>query len=162
MSNAPPEGFNFKTNVLTATLKELIKNYMDGKKPTGRWKGMTVLKTKDHHIVKIGDKVVIPFEKMDATLNGIYDNPEMGLASADKMWQRVKANLIGISKENVKDFVKNQSTDQIQRPRIRAKVNKPILSRAPNQTWHADLTEVTDAGLNNGVEYLLCVVDGFS
>jgi hypothetical protein len=116
----------------------------------------------DRASVWIGNRIIPPYERVNEILTRIWQDPEVGLQAPQKFWLRIKKQFAGISQKQVYDFVKSQQMDQVMRPRIRAKVNKPILMREPNAQWQADLIEMKNPGLNNGVNYLLTVIDCFS
>jgi hypothetical protein len=110
-----------------------------------------------------GQKEIIAMEDIGTQLKSIYSNPEIGFRSLGKFWEYVKENYEGINKKDIKEFLENNETAQIQKPQKENKVNRPIVTSAPNKLWQIDLADVSKyAGLNNNVNFLLVVVDAFS
>lgn len=106
---------------------------------------------------------IIAMEDVGALLKSIYSDPEVGFRSLDKFWEYIKEKYEGISKRDVRDFLANNETSQIQKPQKENKVNRPIVTSAPNKLWQIDLADVSKyAALNNNVNFLLVVVDAFS
>ncbi len=96
-----------------------------------RYRGLVVHKHNGKLILMRGDRIVIPYDKINAFLQRVYDNPVTGLKSGEKLWELVKEKFIGITKDDVLQFVKNLETTQLHKPRVKAAVNKPIIPSGP-------------------------------
>lgn len=142
------------------SIDKYLANKAAGKVPTSpKWTGIEV---HGDRLFKDG-KQIIPVENANAVLQELYDDPATGLKSYRQLWQTVKEKYIGINSKTVQRFTASQQTEQVQRPVIKAKVNKPIIKSAPNQQFNMDLIDMSGlAGLNNNVHFLLTVIDAFS
>ena len=108
-------------------------------------------------------KSIVPYENITKVLTGIYGDPKYGLASTEPFWAHVKANYLGVAKEDVQNFLNNNETAQIQKPLKENKVNRPIVVSKPMRFFQMDLADMEKyASTNNGYKYLLVLIDVFS
>ena len=98
-------------------------------------------------------------------LKNIYYSPDDpgGFSSIQKLYQRARETDPNISLQQVKEFLIAQPTYTLHRPyRKRFTRNKTIVQHIDYQ-WQADLADLNDiAAENDGIRYLLTVVDVFS
>ena len=59
-----------------------------------------------------------------------YYDPESGLFSASKLYEKLKSK--GISLKQIKDFISQQEVNQIHKKVIKPKVYFPIVAKYPN------------------------------
>ena len=91
-------------------------------------------------------------------LKQTYYNPKEGLISLDKLYQKVKDK--GISREQVKQFIKSQAVAQIHKPVNKKRDYIPITSPAPNNIYQADLIDLKKLShFNSGYKYILTIID---
>jgi hypothetical protein len=145
--------------------EQSIKKFLaSGQQATAqKWRGIEVKSGPHGAQLFKGGRQIVPIERIDDVLQALYDDPATGLKSYAQLWQTVKERFHGISSKRVKQFTGSQETEQTQKPVVKARVNKPIIKSAPNEQWNIDLVDLSEfAGLNNGVKYLLTVIDAFS
>ena len=98
---------------------------------------------------------------MEDKLKEIYYNPNVGLISANKLYQKVKDQ--GISLKQVQDFIQKQETAQLFKPVIKQKIYFPITSYEPNEHIQIDLMDMSNiATTNSYYKYLLVSIDIFT
>ena len=102
-------------------------------------------------------------EDMNDKLKEIYDDPNIGLGlGIVSFYKIVKDKYIGIIKDDVEIFKKNQTVYQITRER-RKGINKPIITTYPNERWSIDLVDMElYEKQNNGYQQILTVIDYFT
>lgn len=94
-------------------------------------------------------------------LKQTYYNPKEGLISLDKLYQKVKDK--GISRDQVRKFIKSQAVAQIHKPINKKRDYIPITSPAPNNIYQADLIDLKKLShFNSGYKYILTIIDIFS
>ena len=72
----------------------------------------------------------------------IYDDPNIGLGLGIlSFYKIVKDKYIGIKRDDVEFFLKNQTVYQITRE-LRKGINKPIITTYPNERWAIDLIDM--------------------
>mgnify|MGYP001595898211 CR=1 FL=1 len=141
-------------------MRQYLKN-PSGYSNSEKWSGITIHKEKNA-IYKDG-KIIVPYEYIVNFLEKLYNDPKTGLRGIDKLFKYIQERYVGISRADVEKFVKNNETNQLHLPRVKAVVNKPIISRSIGNRIHCDLIDMSKyAGLNNGVNWLLTVIDAFS
>ena len=140
-----------------------IIEYIKNPRPDAdKWKNIIIVSKNPPKITK-DNKIVIPYEQVDLMLKKLYDDPTTGLKSVDKMYQFVKNYFIGISKVDIDRYIKNTETNQLHTKQIKQNVRKPIVPKGINTIIHADLIDMIKyAELNNGINFLLTVIDSFS
>ena len=93
----------------------------------------------------------------------MYDDLKIGTGAGIKsFYSKVMNKYLGISREDIRKFLEKQSPYQLtkQEPKI---VNKPIITRYPNERWQADLIDVEAyAKDNHNHKYILTIIDNFS
>ena len=97
---------------------------------------------------------------MDELLKEIYYNPETGLQGVASLYQKAKEVDKNVTRKVVEAWLKKQEVSQVHAPREEVKHYFPIKSNYKDHIWQADLLDVSaQAHSNNGVNFLLCVVD---
>ena len=86
------------------------------------------------------DKEIIPAERVQEFLVAYYDNPETGFVGRDRLHAKIYQSYLGISKEKVSSFLKNNQTAQIHTQPKLVKMSRPLVPTAPNRTYQVDLT----------------------
>ncbi len=132
-----------------------------------RWSDAEVRNLGDEYRIFFGDKEVIPMTEIYDTLVTLYDDPATGgNFGRDKFYARVKSLYVGISRNDVENFVQNDLTHQLlKRVTKKMKVVRPLpISDGPQVRWQMDLIEFpTDLKHDNlGYQYALTVIDTFS
>ena len=106
---------------------------------------------------------LISNEDMNDKLKEIYDDPNIGLGlGIVSFYKIVKDKYIGIIRDDVEKFLKNQTVYQITKE-PRKGINKPIITTYPNERWAMDLIDMElYEKQNNGYQQILTVIDYFS
>jgi hypothetical protein len=81
-----------------------------------------------------------------ALLKQIYFDPKLGLASAEALYQRAKAQ--GVTRSDVKTFFSKLEGSQLHE-RKQKPVHDPIVTLAPNELWESDLIDYSTARYAN-------------
>ena len=98
---------------------------------------------------------------MEDKLKEIFYNPETGLISANKLFQKVKKD--GYTRKQVDDFVKKQTTAQMHKPVVKEQVFFPITSYEPNEHLQLDLMDISNVSTTNSYyKYLFVSIDIFT
>ena len=100
---------------------------------------------------------------MNEKLNEIYNDPNLGLGlGIVSFYNIVKNKYIGIIRDDVEKFLKNQTVYQITKE-PRKGINKPIITTYPNERWAIDLVDMKIyEKQNNGYKYILTCIDYFT
>ena len=88
----------------------------------------------------IGKKEIIPAERVQDFLIAYYDDPATGFSGRDRLHAKIYQSYLGISKEKVAQFLKNNQTAQIHTQAKIVKMSRPLVPTAPNKTFQIDLT----------------------
>ena len=106
---------------------------------------------------------LISNEDMNDKLNEIYNDPNLGLGlGIVSFYKFVKNKYIGIIRDDVEKFLKNQTVYQITKE-PRKGINKPIITTYPNERWAIDLVDMKIyEKQNNGYKYILTCIDYFT
>jgi transposase InsO family protein len=108
------------------------------------------------------DLYVVPYSQKELVLKTEYDKKEVGGKGKTSFYKYITNNYINLTREDVNEFLDRQPEYMMTR-NIKAKVNKPIVSKFPNQTYALDLIDmVTFNHQNKGNNYILTIVDVFS
>ena len=92
---------------------------------------------------------------MEEKLKEIYYNPQTGLISANKLYQKVKQD--GVTLKQVKDYINKQETAQLLKPVVKPKMYFPITSFGPYQHLQCDIMDFSNiATTNSYFKYLPC------
>jgi hypothetical protein len=95
----------------------------------------------------------------EESLHELYYSAATGLSSATKLYERAKKAGLRVTKQQVKDFVERQETDQVYR-KPKVKHYYPLLAYSPFSRVQIDLADVHQvAHWNSGVKFLFCAVD---
>ena len=91
----------------------------------------------------------------------LYLNPEFGLSSANKLYQKLKN--IGIIRKQIKEFLSKQESAQISKRVTKPKHYLPIMSYGPNDIIQVDVLDIGNvASANLGYKYILLAIDIFT
>ena len=106
---------------------------------------------------------LISNEDINDKLKEIYDDPNIGLGlGIVSFYKIVQDKYIGIKRDDVEKFLKNQTVYQITRE-PRKGINKPIITTYPNERWAIDLIDMElYEKENNGYQQILTVIDYFT
>ena len=125
----------------------------------------------DYGIKDDGTLVYIPLNKeilssreKEKKLSEMYDDDKIGVGTGIKSFYNKVADkyIGGVGKKEVGKFLKDQTSYQITKPEPKV-VNKPIITRYPNERWQIDLIDVGSyASKNRNHKYILTVIDNFS
>jgi hypothetical protein len=86
---------------------------------------------------RINLEVVKPNERK-SKIKEIYNDITKGLSKGlNAFYSAISKQYLGIYRKETSEFLKNQGDYQITRP-IRKVINKPILSKIPNERWGID------------------------
>ena len=100
---------------------------------------------------------------MNDKLIEIYDDPNIGLGlGIVSFYNIVKDKYIGIKRDDIEHFLKNQTVYQITKEPKKG-INKPIITTYPNERWAIDLVDMEIyEKQNNGNKYILTCIDYFT
>lgn len=109
------------------------------------------------------NKEIAPDKKQEEIMQELYDDDKVGLGTGIKSFHnKVADKYAGIGTGHVNRFLKDQTSYQITKPEPKV-VNKPIITRYPNERWQIDLVDVAVyAPKNKNFKYILTVIDNFS
>ena len=117
----------------------------------------------DHIVYEPLNLELVSGKDRDEKLKKMYDDLKIGTGAGIKsFYSKVMNKYLGISREDIRKFLEKQSPYQLtkQEPKI---VNKPIITRYPNERWQADLIDVEAyAKDNQNHKYILTIIDNFS
>ena len=97
-------------------------------------------------------------------LKEIYDDPNIGLGlGITSFYKLIKDKYIGITRDDVEKFLKNQTNYQLTKQPQRG-INKPIIATYPNERWAIDLVDMAHYEKQNhdGYNFILTCIDYFS
>ena len=90
-----------------------------------------------------------------------YYNPESGLFSATKLYEKLKSK--GITLKQIKDFISKQEVYQIHKKVFKPEIFFPIVAKYPNEIYQIDLMDFSDVSTtNNNYKYILLCIDVFT
>ena len=90
-----------------------------------------------------------------------YKDPKIGLVGLNDFIKRMK--LQGYSKDKVKEAINNEDAYVLNKPSQNKFTRRTIVLNHKNETWCADLADVSNEEKeNNGTRFLLIVIDGMS
>lgn len=98
---------------------------------------------------------------MNSFLEKHYYDPRVGFISASKLYQKVKLLDTSITLNDVKQFIKNQATAQINKPIHKPKHYNTIISPSVGNNFQMDLM-IYDRYTYHNYKYILVVVDVYS
>jgi transposase InsO family protein len=108
-------------------------------------------------------KEVIPIEETEEVLAAAYKDAALK-AGRDRMYKRLKAKYVGISRRDVMKFLRRQEAHQLHQPVRKSRVlHRVIIAKRPFERWQADLIDMRRLkGYNNRDAWILTVIDLFS
>ena len=95
------------------------------------------------------------------SLRNLYYDPKTGYTSADKIYRKLKDNHVNITLQQVKDFIANQYTAQVNKPIVNKHRYNSIISPSPLNNVQIDLL-IYDRYQYGHYKYILNVIDVFS
>jgi transposase InsO family protein len=99
---------------------------------------------------------------MSELLKKLYYDPQFGFSAA-AVYRAAKAIDPQVTQAKVKEFIKNQSAEQVHAQVKAPKAFYPIKAGKIDHIWQADLADISrDAHTNSGMNWLLCVIDIFT
>jgi hypothetical protein len=85
-------------------------------------------------------------------LKELYDDFTIGVGvGLESFYKKVRMKYLNLTREETKEFLKNQSYYQLTKQQIKT-TNKPIVVSYPNERWSADLIDMNQyasSDLNN-------------
>ena len=103
-------------------------------------------------------------EDRDNKLKEIYDDPNIGLGlGITSFYKLVKDKYIGITRDDVEKFLKNQTNYQLTKEPQHG-INKPIIATYPNERWAIDTVDMKyyEKQTNDSYKHILMCIDYFS
>ena len=103
---------------------------------------------------------LIPEEDLKEKLEQLYDDPNISLGlGINSFYKIVISKYIGIKRDDVEEFLKNQTVYQLTRDPIKG-INKPIITNYPNERWAIDLVDMeVYENQNKGNKYIITCID---
>lgn len=90
-----------------------------------------------------------------------YYDPEHGLFSASKLYQKLKSK--GISLSEIKNFISKQEVYQLHKPVSKPSIYFPVVSLYPNELWQIDIIDFSNISTtNSNFKYVLLCIDVFT
>ena len=126
-----------------------------------KWRGMFV---KDNEVGRNDSqgafKPVIPLEKQTRFLLDYYNDPLTGFIGRDKLYNKIKQNAVGVTKDSISQFLKQNETHQVHQDLHKQRVVKPIVVKKPGAHWQLDLVDYENMKTyNQGYAYIFSMVD---
>ena len=85
------------------------------------------------------DLIVANPDKKEEILKELYDDFTIGVGvGLESFYKKVRMKYLNLTREETKEFLKNQSYYQLTKQPIKT-TNKPIVVSYPNERWSADL-----------------------
>ena len=107
-----------------------------------------------------GWKEVIPSEDRDKVIKHYYEDLTT-TGGQDKLYRQIHEKYVGISRQDVMNFLKQQESWQLWAKVVKNKVSYPIVAKHPNHIWQMDLI-VFENTPDQGYKYILTIIDLFS
>ena len=106
---------------------------------------------------------VVPDDQREKVLQKLYDNIEDAIGKGIRRFhEMVASRYLNIKRKHIVEFLNKQPAFQMTRDKQKH-VNKPYLSRYPNQIWSIDLVDLSRySGHNRQRRYILTCIDHFS
>jgi hypothetical protein len=98
---------------------------------------------------------------MNKILKQAFYSTSTGFSSADKLYKRLKPTYPELTLKEVKEFVKNQYTSQVNAPIRKQKKFNSIIAYHPKECYQMDIM-VYDRYAFNNYKYILVIVDVYS
>jgi len=103
---------------------------------------------------------IIAREDIPQVLQKLYEDPETGLWGINKFDERVKQKYLGITSEDVRQFLRRFESHQVHQGIPKAKVTKPIVVKQAGKYMQIDLSDFSEyKGYNKMYRYILSAVD---
>lgn len=100
---------------------------------------------------------------MDTQLKELYYDPKFGYLSATKLYRKAKELGLKATMKEVKQFLSEQETAQINKQTTRKTKYRPIVAHYVNDIWQADLLDMQKwSKFNKGYKWILSIVDIYS
>ena len=104
-------------------------------------------------------------DKLDPFLSRVYISPEHGASftGLDKLFRVVKNQFPSVMRKEIRKWAENNLSYSLHKPSRRTLKRNKVYPPEIDSLWEADLAFVQDiAKENDGVNYLLVVIDVFS
>lgn len=122
-------------------------------------KKLNNIQMKDNELF-IEDKQIITTDNLNEFLTLQYKQFPFG---RDKLFKTISDKFIGVSRQDVTNFLKNSQTAQLHKVPPVEKVHKSIISNYPLERFQADLIDLDNIkGFNYNYRYVLTIIDHFS
>ncbi len=107
---------------------------------------------------------VIPQEKVTDYLKAKMNDPTLLATSRDRLFERVKNEVIGVSRRACDAFLKNCESWQLHARHLKPKVTHALSNTVyiPFRHWQMDLSELSQEYVYGGYYYLFNLVDLFT
>lgn len=109
-------------------------------------------------------KQIIPLEDQEEFIINKYKDPQYGLNSADKFYNKLRSEYTGIAREKVKDvLMKIPVYQQFMPARHLQSTTKPIITSRPFERFQIDLMDFSKLShYNSGYKWILSCIDLFT
>jgi hypothetical protein len=109
------------------------------------------------------EREVLREEDREPVIKKLYDDKSQSIGiGIEQLYTKLNDEYIGITLEDVKDFVQGQMRYQLTKPYVRPH-NRSQIWHSPNQCYYIDHVELQEySDRNGGVKYSFHVYDGFS
>lgn len=162
----------FNNIIANQTDYEQLKYYLENNTPPPDVKSKTRFIRKYEGFTKQGNKIiyqpfnleVIPFEEKENKLRELFENDDNIVGKGIYgLFKYLQSKYIGFTRNDIQEFMESKNSNYQMRQPLTNRINKPIVSKFPNQLWACDLIDM-DAFVsnNNRWRYILNVVDIFS
>ncbi|RZJ99011.1 MAG: transposase [Flavobacterium sp.] len=122
-------------------------------------------RVEEPYIIAPDNRVVIPPNEIEATLQWLYENWEIhfiGAKGIKSLWQWIAREYINISRDDVKSFMSKKGLYQVVSEPVRDKGQK-VIAKKPGDFFGVDLIDMSGVGPNNPrYRYILVCVDLYS
>ena len=149
------EGKNYIQN---GEIPVRLQNYRQRQAFIEKWRGAEIINEQ----IVIDGREIVAEEDVDSILKQAYANP-LEEGGRDKLHHRLLGKYIGISRNKVMNFLRNQEAWQLHQPAPKPSVQQASVISGPFVHWQIDLIDMsTLAKYNNNDHFLLTCIDTFS
>ena len=121
--------------------------------------------TLDHSRLYFNNKEVVMEHEIEQKLIEFYSDLQTGFRGRDIMFQRISEKYLGISFNDVNQFVKSLEIAQLSKRPRKPVIIRPLRISQPNRKWQIDLIDmrgVANDRINHGFVWILTCVDVFT
>jgi len=151
---------------------EQLKYYLENNTPPPEIKYKSRFRTKYEGFTKQGNKIlyqplnleVVEFDEKENKLKELFNTDDNVVGKGIYgLFKYLQSKYIGFTRNDIQAFMEANSNYQMRQPLSSGRINKPIVSKFPNQLWACDLIDMEAFSTNNYKwRYILNVVDIFS